>query len=323
MIRGVLFGASLFLGPKYFQQKEVTAMADLKQRKISLVRGILGHDAAPAKVVLRGMADLEKALGRRFRDLQKQRGQSAQANAELRNQLLGPQKKDAAWAASMRRRQERLKSLRPQSAAPHKVVAPKERVFLGSLGGTRIAPFDYPWTWSAKTGSPSVSTEASTSTGDISISIMTGDKAASASARAAVGIFFSSPIDCVSNFSFWSSPSLAFSWEEFCSLDSAHTDGFIGLYAASYDWAGNFTATVVDQMISLWSNNSWWDDANGGNSNRAYPLSANFQVDPDHWYVLWVWCGSDDSGDGFGTFSGSSAISDFGVRVPAISWEVG
>ena len=298
-------------------------MADLKQRKISLVKGILGHDAAPAKLVLRGMADLEKALGQRFRDLQKQRTQSAHANAELRNQLLGPLRNDPAWAVSMRQRRARLKSLRPRGGAPPKVVAPKERVFLGSLGGTRTAPFDYPWTWSAKNGSPTISTTASTSTGEMYISIATGDNAASASARAAVGIFFSSPIDCVSNFSVWSSPSLSFSWEEFCTLDSAHTDGFIGLYAASYDWAGNFTATVVDQMISLWSNNSWWNDANGGNSNRAFPLSASFQVDPDHWYALWVWCGSDDTGDGFGTFSGSSAISDFGVIVPSISWEVG
>ena len=151
------------------------------------------------------------------------------------------------------------------------------------------------------------------------------DNPGSISARAAVGIFFSSPSECVSNFSFWASPSLGFSWEEYCTLSSAHSDGFIGLFAASYDWGGNFTATLVDQMFSLWSNNSWWNDANGKGGSEGFSLSANLLVDPDHWYALWVWCGSNDSDGGYSEWTGfgSSAYSDLSVYVDSISWQVG
>lgn len=297
-------------------------MANLKKRRTSLVNGILGHDAAPRNVVLSGMAELEKTLDQHFRKLQKQRAQRARSSAPLRNKLLRLLGRDPAQAELIRNLRASRK--RPsRHVAPPRAVQQKERVFLGSLGGTRTAPSDYPWTWKATSGSPTVITKAALNPGFMGLSIDTGDDSASASARAAVGIYFSSPIDCVSNFRFWASPSLAFDWHEYCSLDSADSDGFIGLYAASYDWAGNPTGTLVDQMISLWSNKSWWNDASGGGSNKAFSLSADFEVDSDHWYALWVWCGMDDSGDGFGIFSGSSASSELSVWLPAISWEVG
>jgi hypothetical protein len=299
-------------------------MADLKQRRTSLVKTILGHDAAPRKVVLSGMADLEKMLGQRFHELRKQREESARASAPRRAVLIDSLRKDPAWAASIRKRRARQKSLRSRRATPPKVAQRKERVFLGSLGGTRVPPFDYPWNWSASSGSPTVSKYADVE-GNLDISMLTADNnSSSASARAAVDIFFSSPIDCRSNFRFWASPYVNFGWEEYCTLDSAHSDGFIGLYAASYDWSGNFTGTLIEQTISLWSNSSWWDDANGKGSSAGFSLSADFDVDSDHWYALWVWCGVDSSADGLsGTFSGSAADSDLAVAVRAISWELG
>ncbi|HEY6767721.1 MAG TPA: hypothetical protein VI386_23455 [Candidatus Sulfotelmatobacter sp.] len=299
-------------------------MADLKKRRTSIIRGILGHDAAPKGVVERSMADLEKMLDRRFRDLNKQRAELARAHAPLREKLLGPLRKDPEWAQFIRKLRDTHKSLQSYRVASPKLVERKERVFLGSIGGTRVPAYDYPWTWSATSGSPSVSTSANVNNGQMIVGISTDmNNGSSASARAALGIFFSSPTECLSHFKYWANPALNYNWWDICAFDSAHSDGFIGLYAAEYDWSGGMTATPVDQMISLWSDDSWWSGASDQGSNSAYPLSANFEVDANHYYALWVWCGVNDSAAGWGTFSGSGSGSTLSITVPSISWEVG
>jgi hypothetical protein len=270
------------------------------------------------------MADLEKTLAQRFEELNEQRARLARANAPLWDTLRALLRNDPTWAATVRRkRRASRKSLPARRVSIPKALQQKERVFLGSLGGTRVWPFDYEWTWRVNPGPPFVYLSADASDGEMQMSMSTDEKEASLSGAAAVGIFFQSPSHCLSNFSFWANPLLRFSWYEICTLSSAHSDGFIGLYAASYDWAGNFTGTLVDQMISLWSDDSWWWDAEGSGSSSGFPLSANFQVDPDHWYALWVWCGSHVSADGAGIFSYSTAFSSMFVQVPSISWQVG
>jgi hypothetical protein len=164
---------------------------------------------------------------------------------------------------------------------------------------------------------------ADASDGELVVQLDNGTEEKGLSDRAAVGIFFRSPGHCPSKFSFWANPALRFSWYDTCSFASAHNDGFIGLFAASYDWAGNFTGTLVDQMISLWSDDSWWWGADGSGSSSGFPLSVNFQVDPDHWYALWVWCGSHVYAEGDQTVGGSSAFCTMVVQVPSISWKVG
>jgi len=293
-----------------------------------LVRGLLGHDPPPQKLVLRGMADLEKTLAQRFQELNEQRARLARANGPLWDKLRGLLRKDPTWAASVRRkRRASRKSRLARRVSVPKALQQKERVFLGSLGGTRVAPFDYPWTWKAQSGSPppggGVDVSAFANSGWMFVGLDTGWKnASSLSGRAALGIFFQSPSECLSKFSFWANPQVGFIWEEECGLDSVHTDGFIGLFAASYDWAGNFTETLVDQMISLWSDDSWWTSNSGSGDSSGFPLSANFLVDADHWYALWVWCGGHASGDGSDTFW-SQALSGLHVHVPSISWQVG
>jgi hypothetical protein len=145
----------------------------------------------------------------------------------------------------------------------------------------------------------------------------------SASARAALGIFFALATDGTSHFRFWANPAFGFNWWDICLFDSAHSDGFIGLYAGAYDWSGAFAGAPVDQMISLWSDDSWWSGASNQGSNSGFPLSADFEVDSSHWYALWVWCGVDDSAAGWGTFSGSGSGSSLAITVPSISWELG
>jgi hypothetical protein len=156
-------------------------------------------------------------------------------------------------------------------------------VFVGLNGGTRVVPFDYAWSWSAKSGSPpknAIDVAANTKYGNLLVNLDTGENAASVSARAAVGIFFRLPLWSLANFRFWTNPTVGFSWQEYCGFASVHTDGFVGLFAASYDWAGNFRATLVDQMISLWSDDSWWSGTSGSGES-TFPLSANFLVDSD------------------------------------------
>jgi hypothetical protein len=293
-------------------------MADLKKRRPSVIRNLFGHDPPPEKLVLRGMADLEKTLARRFEELNEQRARLARANAPLWDTLRDLLRKDPAWAAIVRRkRRTSRKPLPSRRLSIPKVLQQKE--CLGSLGGTRVWPFDYEWVWRA--GPPSVPLWADASDGEMQIYLSTDGKEVSKSAGAAVGIFFQWPSLLLSNFSFWANPGLGFSWHHICALASAHSDGFIGLFAASYDWAGNFTGALVDQGISLWSHDSWWWDENGSGSSNPFSLSANFQVDPDHWYALWVWCGSHVSADGAGIYS--TANSYLAVQVPSISWQVG
>src|SRR6266700_3272514 len=125
-------------------------MADLKKRRTSLVRDLLGHDPPPQKLVLRGMADLEKTLAQRFRELNEQRARLARANAPLWDNLRRLLGKDSAWAATVRRqRRASRKSLPSRRFSIPKPLQQKESVFLGSLGGTRVWPFDYEWTWKA------------------------------------------------------------------------------------------------------------------------------------------------------------------------------
>src|SRR6266568_8884814 len=301
-------------------------MADLKKRRTSLVRDLLGHDPPPQKLVLRGMADLEKTLAQRFRELNEQRARLARANAPLWDNLRRLLGKDSAWAATVRRqRRASRKSLPSRRFSIPKPLQQKESVFLGSLGGTRVWPYDYEWTWKAPAGLSEfwIGASADASDGELLVGLDTDEEEKSLSARAAVGIFFQSPSQCLSKFSFWANPLLRFNWRDYCAFASAHSDGFIGLFAASYDWAGNFTGTLVDQMISLWSDDSWWWGGEGSGSSSGFPLSANFQVDPDHWYALWVWCGSHISAEGDQTLSFSSAGSSLVVQVPSISWQVG
>jgi hypothetical protein len=300
----------------------------MKRKRPKSKQGLLGHDVPPEKVVLRGMADLEKTLARRFEELNKQRAWLAEANAPLRDKLLGILGKDSARAASVRR--ELRATRKPLARRPISIPKALQQtrgpgVLVGLNGGTRVLPFDYSWSWGRKAPSApqdAIDVGADPTSGDIWVDLKTGYQGG-VIARAAVGIFFRLPVWPLANFSLWSNPTVSFYWQQSGS-GTEFSDGFVGLLAASYDWAGNApvrrpsprahrsSAILVDQMISLWSGNpgDW-----GGSGDSSFPLSANFLVDSDHWYALWVWCGS-----GVLNVSGGSLMSDLAVYVPSISW---
>ena len=242
----------------------------MKRKRPKSKQGLLGHEVPPEKVVLRGMADLEKTLARRFEELNKQRVWLAEAHVPLRDKLLGILEKDSARAASVRRdlRATRKPFARRRISIP-KALQQKRGpgVLVGLNGGTRVLPFDYSWSWSAKGGSPpqnAIDVGADPTYGNIWVNLNTNR--ASVIARAAVGIFFRLPLWSLANFSLWSNPTVSFYWQQSGS-GTEFSDGFVGLLAASYDWAGNaparrpsprahrFSAILVDQMISLWSGN--------------------------------------------------------------------
>ena len=109
-------------------------MANLKKRRTSLVRSLLCHDAPPQKLVLRGMANVEKTLMHRFQEQNKQRDRLASGNALLRDKLLGLFGEDPAWAASVRRKHRASRKSPPlRPVALRKGVRQKERISLGSL----------------------------------------------------------------------------------------------------------------------------------------------------------------------------------------------
>jgi hypothetical protein len=97
------------------------------------------------------------------------------------------------------------------------------------------------------------------------------------------------------------------------------------LYVGSYDLTGAPTGAVVDQQVTLWTDDSWFRGAGGHQgSNPGFGLYAPpIPVDQDHQYIIWVWCGGDISADGWGLLSGAGADDDFQVHVPYIGWYLG
>jgi hypothetical protein len=108
----------------------------------------------------------------------------------------------------------------------------------------------------------------------------------------------------------------------FSAFASSYSEGFIGIYVASY-LGGFIEQTVVDQQNQIWNDKAslYASDTMSG-SNTGSSQIATFPVDSLHWYALWVWCGGSISGDGWGLFSGSGASSSINVTVPAIAWEL-
>jgi hypothetical protein len=217
-----------------------------------------------------------------------------------------------------------------KDAARRKTVVPQARkaragLFPRAIGATLTPPYNWSWTWEAGNGGPEINTaSADSANGTWSVSNWTSfDNSSNASSRAAVGIFFRPPTEN-GILQVWSSPALNYDWGDWCVFDGAGSDGWLGLYVGEYAVdGGGFVSAPVDQQINLWSDNSWWSGVGSQQgSNSGYPLSAQLQVDSDHFYEIWVWGGTDVYGAGWGTFSGSGAGGDLSARIPSITWEL-
>lgn len=283
---------------------------------------LMGGRAAPRGIVQRGMMDLERRLTRQFRE---QRALQVEANQNVRRAqepLLAVLREDKRAAAGVRGLRALDSQLARHKLAPPAVRPEKHRIF-ADMGATVTPPYNYPWSWNQTSGGPALSVSADSNAGTMSFSIWNASKDASGSARAAVGIFFQ-PVVVNGILRLWSNPAINYEWWTYCVFASAHSDAFIGLYVGSYTFAGGFDGAPVDQMITLWSDDSWWAGAGDHTgTNSGYPLFAEFNVDSSHWYAMWVWCGGTASGDGWGSpFWGSGAGSDLSLTIPSMTWEL-
>jgi hypothetical protein len=285
---------------------------------------LFGGKIPSTKVALAGMADLERELDRSFKDQARERALQQRTLAKLHAPILESVQGSEQVAAAVRQlkaddaRRGKIKLYAPEVAA----VAP--RIFAGSIGITFAPPYNYPWTWTAFTGSASDhSAAANRSTGAISFGLHTsnGGDAATSAGRAAVGSYFR-PMTANGILRVSATPSFSYNWWTSCAFASAHSDGFIGLYVGRYTLAGGFDGAPVNQQISLWHDNSWWSGASGSASSSGYGLSAQFNVDSSHYYQIWVWCGGYVSASGWHTFSGSGAGAYMSARVPSIHAEL-
>lgn len=281
-----------------------------------------GGDSPPDAVVRRGMADLEKELTTQFREQRAVDVEIAKYMKGLQAPLIKTLGQDDRVAAGVRGLKEIDARLGKQRLTLARAVKEKQRIFVGSVGATVSPPYNYEWTWNATSGSPSLSVSANRATGQMSFSIWNNGNDASGSARAALGIYFRPMVENgILRLS--SSPAFNYRWHTICAFASAHSDGFIGLYVGRYNLSGGFDGAPVNQIISLWNDDSWWSGAGSNTgSNSGFPLFAQFNVDSSHWYALWVWCGGRASGAGWGVFSGSGAASNLNVTVPSMTWEL-
>lgn len=270
------------------------------------------------------MRELEDRLSANFKKRTRHRAQLVEQMRRYRGPILDLLAKDPQTAKAVPAlRRLQMNAYRHKLPPPHKhKITPG--IFTGSIGATIVPPYDYQWTWSATAGNPSSNSEkANKNSGDMSLNLCTdfSDNSSAVSGNAAVGIYFRPPAPGF--LQIWSSPSFNDQWGDFCSFDSAHADGWIGLYVGSYDMTGASTGAVVDQKETLWSDDSWWAGVGQQEgSNSAYGLYAGVQPVWHHrQYQIWVWCGGDVSGQGWGQLSGSAASDQLNVYVPSITWE--
>lgn len=194
--------------------------------------------------------------------------------------------------------------------------------YYGSIGATRVPPFDYQWSWEWDLNSPSIKKLCSSAKGEMGFSLWGNESiSSSGSAQTAIGIYFMPPSR---NGHLLASASPGFSslWGTWCALASAHTDGYIGLLVVSYNTSDNsYASTIIDQRIALFSDDSWFHGIGLLQSrNSGYPLSAMFPVDNAHWYAIWIVSSGHIDAAGYDAFSGSGALSSISTGISSMSW---
>jgi hypothetical protein len=282
------------------------------------LESLYGGKPASQTAAASGMGQIEKELQRRF-DVTAEQEETVKLFdpiAEGVAQVVGPDR-ITETLSRLSKLDSRQGGLTLDPPALEKV---ETRISTGSISATVAPPYNYQWTWNAQTGGPSLGVNANRNSGHMDFNIWNNSRSASGSAAAAVGIYFR-PMVTNGILRISSNPSFNYNWWTICTLASAHSDGWLGLYVGRYTLDGGFDGAPVSQHVSLWNDDSWWGGAGPHTgSNSGYPLSAQINVDSAHWYAIWAWCGGRATGAGWGTFSGSGAGSNLSVGVPSITW---
>jgi hypothetical protein len=210
---------------------------------------------------------------------------------------------------------------RQRELPPPVQAADEERIFTGSFGHTRPAPFNtIPHAQVA--GQPQHSEVLDGNTGDIHISMSTdlNDNDSSVFAWGALGFPLHPPVEN-GLLELFATPSLSFKWGTFCSDEGAHADAWIGFIVNRFTLQGAPDGDPVVQQGPLWSDDSWWSGTGLQFGSKPFGLMVPpFAVDSDHQYWIWVWAGGSVSAAGWGDYFGSEALNDLRVHLPSITW---
>lgn len=279
--------------------------------------------AVPEERVNRAMKAKEQAMEDLFQRQAAQKQELRAMEQQMRKPLLAMIDGDPDARAQLQELREISQRQQLPQLHPPKVLREYQRVSTTPIGITRVPPFDNRWPWSTSQGDCEVQVNADNQQGDMSFLLSTlHSHQGSAQAIVAVGIQLSPVANGTMHV--WANPAYSYRWVTNCNALHAESHGWIGLHVDSYDLVGGLAGSPVDQQIHLWDNGGWASGGSDSGSVDAYSLSANFFVDTDHHYIVWVRVGGSIEADGSGWFgSNSSALATMAVTVPSIAWELG
>jgi hypothetical protein len=214
-------------------------------------------------------------------------------------------KGDEARAAIERLRGRREERRKLRLAVPE---GPQVKAYtrFGSFTQVFTAPYDFSWTPTATTGSPSVGSSADPSGGAVSYNISSSFyNSSSANVWAGVGVYWSIPewLDQTNGtLNVTASIAYNYSYDDWVMFDNVGTYGQVVLNVDSYDLSGGWQGLPISSWAQLYNDGG---GNSGQGSNSAYSLSGQTQVDSAHFYNIWLFINGSIFADGahnFGPF---------------------
>jgi hypothetical protein len=177
----------------------------------------------------------------------------------------------------------------------------------------------FSWTYPFTSGTGIIETlQANVNTHTMINGNRASDGTGYADGRAGLGIFFYSPN--AGTLAISAHPTIEYGWQDAAVFSSGSTTGDIGLYVSSFDLNNNFTGAPVHQHITLWDDSVFpFGDNYGPITTTIHPLLAEVQVDPAHFYNIWVLCHAGSASGDSSFLSTGFGIAELLVTVPSIS----
>jgi hypothetical protein len=262
-------------------------------------------------------ADLAAALEEKFAQGTSRSQQQADWARDARQALLGaaPRLQDA--------NADRPGAARAPAPVPRGPAISRPQTAAAPADLTARPPYDFTWPWTGANGNPQqLEAKSDYATGDMSVVAIDDNPQPTHASAWIVEGFFLQPAEA-GTLTVWSSPGLSWAWQTYSVMDSAHSDGgiglFIGLYTLDWRWLG---VRQDAPSGNLWSRDMWWGAGSDMGSTSGYPLLAMTEVDVDHIFAVGVKVGVDIAAAGqSGPFYGHADASIL-VEVPAIGWHL-
>jgi hypothetical protein len=290
------------------------------------IDAIFRPDPPKKDKALAGMAHWAKRLDEQFLARARHRARVHKALASTRGAVPQIFESGAGFEKARAKARAALRKCKPPKLSPVKVPKHVDRIFSGSVGATYGPPYDVQWTWSEQQGDPpSPFMSADANSGTMALNAVTLDDRSAVAARAAVGNWLSAGVG-TSTMNIFAAPAIDWSWQVQVVENWGESAGWLGFVVQSFDRAGNFVDTVIEQQLPIWDVQlnapSWpwpgWLQAqwNQG-ATSGYSLQGQFMAVEGLWYTIWIW---------FGVYAaeGDNCIATFApVTVPFFTWENG